>query len=415
MKRLAILAMSAGLTLMASSALVQPALAAPASVTVVVKGHVRSAAGEPIGGVVFKVVQRTSGRNFVSVRGRTSATGRYEAKLPQGESYQLVVSDPGDRDADTADGKWAASSKKVVSSRRTVRIDSIMQPGARLSGHVYESTGAPVRAGLAVGAYRLGGGTPRSLVNVGRTTTRSSGVYRFSNLPAGPTLLLFESGQKNYDSRFYTAEAGGALTTQTATPVEVTAGKAVTRTNFHFLPQRDPAQDLRADGAVDPIGDAPDFIDITGYTVKNGADALVVTTTIPKFDPAALDQSNAGTGKYFNGVTVFANVSGVTLKHGSNPRPDEFLITVGPGYPGAPIDSVALNQFTEDDLDVYPCPGLRAEVKAGSVQVTVPQSCFGPVIGKNAGAVTVSTTSQGNVGPQGESDTTITSQSIKRD
>ena len=84
MKRLAILAISAGLTLVASSALVQPAVAAPA--TVVVKGHVRSVAGEPIGGVAFKVVQRIPGRNFVSVHGRTSATGRYEAKLPQGQS-----------------------------------------------------------------------------------------------------------------------------------------------------------------------------------------------------------------------------------------------------------------------------------------------------------------------------------------
>ena len=326
-----------------------------------------------------------------------------------------MVSDPGDRDADTADGKWAPSSKKVVSSRRTIRIDATMNPGARVSGHIYRSTGAPVSSGLAVEAYRFGGGVPRSIVSVGRTITRSNGVYRFSNLPAGPTLLRFQSGQKHYEARYYNASAGGAVTAETATPIELTAGKALTRTNFHFSPQRDPEQDLRPDGAVDPVGDAPDFIDITGYTVKNGADALVVTTSIPRFDPATLDQSNTGTGNYFNGVTVFANVTGVDPKGRSNPRPNEFLITVGPGYPGAPIDTVAFSQFTEDNLADYPCPGLKSEVKASSVQIMVPQSCFGPVTGKNAGAVTISTLSQGNVGPRGEADTTITSRLITRD
>ncbi len=411
MKRLAILAVSAGLALLASGGPAQPAEAAT---TVVVKGHVRSTTGKPIGGVVFKVVQRTPGRNFVAKQGRTSSTGRYEARLPQGRSYQLVVSDPGDRDADTADGKWAPSSRSVVSSRRTIRIDTSMQPGARLSGHVSRSTGKPVPAGVPVEAFRLGGGVPRSLVSVGRTLTRSEGVYRFSNLPAGPTLLRFRPGKADDEGRWYTRDSGGSETYGAATLIEVRAGEAVTRTDFRFLPQRDPAQDLRADGAVDPVGDAPAFLDITGYTVKNGAAALVVTTAIPGFDPAALDQSNAGRGNYFDGVTATVRVAGVDPKRWPNPRPNEFLIKVGPGHPGAPLDQVAFSQFTEDVLQDYSCPGLRAEVKAGSVQVTVPQSCFGPVSGNNAGAVTVAVLSGGNVGPGNERDETVVSRSIPR-
>jgi len=414
MKRLALLAATVGLTLAATGGLASTASAADMAV---VKGHVTSLTGKPISGVTVKVVRRVPGIDFVSARGHTSRTGRYEVRLPRGGSFQLVVSDHGDKDLDDGDGAWAFSSRTVKSSNATVRMNATMHHGAKLSGHVYESSGAPVRAGVVVHAERApAAGASAPGREVGTTRTRKGGVYRFSNLPAGATVLRFESGAKKVQPRYRTGVAGGSERWQDAKAVELTAGEAVTRTSFRFVKQRDPQDDLTAYGAVDPAGDAPGFLDITDLRIENGARNLTVSTTIPGFDPATLDQSNEGVGTYFSGLTLVVQVKGVdpTAWTPRAARPQEFDITVGPGYPGAPIDSVSFDRFTEDDLHPYACAGLTADVRAGGIVTTIPQTCFRRLTGADRGAVKVLAINQGNVGPSGERDDTIETRWISR-
>jgi hypothetical protein len=412
MKRLSVLAAAAGLSLLVTGGV---ASTASASDMAVVKGHVTTVFGKPIPGVVFKVVRRVPGLNFVSARGRTSATGRYEVRLPRGGSYQLVASDPGDRDKDSGDGKWAPSSRTVKSFSRTVRLSTTMRLGAKVSGHIVDPRGHAVRAGLPVVAFHAAGGVPVRYKQVGTTLTRTHGVYRFSNLPAGATVLRFASGPPNAQDRFFTGHDGGTLFAEDATPIRLTAGKAITHTDFRFVKQHDPADDLRPYGAVDPVGDAPAFLDITDLRVDNGVDDLVVSTTVPGFDPATLNQSGEGIGNAFGSLTLVVQVKGVdeTAWTPRAVRP-QFDITVGGGSPGDPIDSVSFDRYTEDNLHPYACTGLKADVRAGAIVATVPQSCFRHLTGADRGAVRVLAIMQGNVGPSGERDDTVQTRSISR-
>lgn len=414
MKPLTLLAAAAGLSLLATGGIATTASAAPSAV---VKGHVTSPSGAPISGVVYKVVRRVPGLNFVSAKGRTSPTGRYEVRLPRGGSYQLVVTDPGDEDQDPGDGRWAAASKTVRSSSGTVRIDATMQPGAKLSGHVYDSAGRPVRAGLVVHAERAAApGASRPGGEVGTTRTRPGGIYRFSNLPAGATVLRFEPSEPRSLSRYYTGKAGGSARPQDAAAIRLTAGKAVTRTSFRFMAQHDPLDDLRPYGAVDPVGDAPAFLDITDLRIANEARDLVVTTTIPGLDPATLDRSDAGTGNAFGSLTLVADVKGVdpTAWTPRAVRPLEFDISVGPGAPGAPLDAVSFDRYTEDDLHPYGCEGLTADVQAGGITTTIPQSCFRRLTGPDAGAVRIAAIIQGNADGDGVRDDTVRTRWMSR-
>lgn len=186
------------------------ATSASAAEPVVVKGHVTSVTGKPIAGVVFKVRAKslTSG-DYVTVSGRTSKTGRYEAKVPRRNDYQLLVSDPGDNDNDPADGAWAPASTRITSDKTTIRINQQLHHGAGLSGRVRDSSGAAVRAGLVVTAGSVSAGS--GFRALGSTLTKAGGAYHFRNLPAGATVVRFQApGNSNYD-RFYTGATGGTV------------------------------------------------------------------------------------------------------------------------------------------------------------------------------------------------------------
>ena len=209
------------------------ATSASAAEPVVVKGHVTSITGKPIAGVVVKVRAKslTSG-DSVTVSGRTSKTGRYEAKVPRRNDYQLLVSDPGDNDDDPADGEWAPASTRVTSDRTTIRIDQRLHHGAGLSGRVRDSSGAAVRAGLVVTAGTVPADS--GFRPLGSTVTTAGGAYHFRNLPAGATVVRFQSpGISNYD-RYYTGVTGGTILKDEAKPLALQYGKKVTGISFQF-------------------------------------------------------------------------------------------------------------------------------------------------------------------------------------
>lgn len=252
------------------------AVPASAAETAVVKGHVTSMTGKPIGGVVFKVrVRSATSGDSVTVSGRTSRTGRYEARVPRRGEYQLLVSDPGDRDDDPADGAWAPASKRVVSDRTSVVIDQRLHHGAGLSGRVRDSSGKAVRAGLVVtaGSFTRDGGF-RAL---GSTSTGPGGAYHFRNLPAGATVVRFEGPGISDSARFFSGAAGGTVAVGAARPLHLQYGEKVTGIGLTFPLRSSIHGRVRVDGRVlgaDPDNDesvAFSLLDASGTRLDGGA------------------------------------------------------------------------------------------------------------------------------------------------
>lgn len=272
-RRFAVAVAAAALSVAAAGGFVTSASAAE---TAVVKGHVTSFTGRPIGGVVFKVrVKSPTSGDYFTVSGRTSRTGRYEAKVPRRGAYQLLVSDPGDDDRDLADGVWAPASTRIESSKRSVVINQRLHHGAGLSGRVYDSSGAPARAGLLVTAGV--NSAARGFLPAGSTYTKAGGAYHFRNLSAGATVVRFQGpGLDNLD-RFYSGFAGGAVFAVDAKPLHLQYGKKVTGTSLTFPVKASINGRVTVDGKVlgaDPDNDQAvrfDLLDQSGTRLDGGA------------------------------------------------------------------------------------------------------------------------------------------------
>lgn len=234
MQRLAALALTSALAL---GGAVGCTTAASAADSVTVKGHVTSPTGKAVGGV--RVSLRAKPRfatQYVSRVVRTSGTGRYEVHVPRGEFYDLRVSDPGDDDRDTADGEWAPTYRRITSTASSIRVNQVVHHGAQVSGRVYDSSGAAVKPGSVVSAYRrvpqTDGRSP--LDPLGSTYTIAGGAYHFRNLPETSVILSFAPPTENDSYRFRTGQAGGSTSFADASEVDTIFGVKNTGLSFRF-------------------------------------------------------------------------------------------------------------------------------------------------------------------------------------
>ncbi len=220
MQRLAVLVLTAALAIGSAVGTASAASASDAG-TVTVKGHVSSPTGRAVAGVRVSLrgKPRLSAHPFSRVV-RTSATGRYEVRVPRVDFYDLRVTDPGD------DGTWAPTFQRITSGGTSIVADQVVHHGATVSGRVLDSSGRRVGAGLAVHALvRTPNADGRSTLRVVATTsTRASGAYAFHALPAAKVLLAFSSPTPNGGERFRTEHAGGSLDPADASAVPLRFG-----------------------------------------------------------------------------------------------------------------------------------------------------------------------------------------------
>jgi 5-hydroxyisourate hydrolase-like protein (transthyretin family) len=254
MKRLAALVMTTALAL---GGVAGTASAASTSGTVTVKGHVTSPTGKPVAGVRVSVRAKPALSQSVSRVVRTSKTGRYEVHVPRGVHYDLRVTDPGDDDRDTADGTWAPTYRRITSSAASIRANQVVHHGAQVSGHVYDSSGAAVTAGLVVTAWRRTPNTEgRTTLNrVGTTYTQADGTYHFRNLPAVAVVLSFAPPSKNNAVRFRTGHPGGSRYYADATAVQLVFGTKFVGLSLRFPVAGRISGSLTVDGKALPGGD----------------------------------------------------------------------------------------------------------------------------------------------------------------
>jgi hypothetical protein len=101
---------------------------------------------------------------------------------------------------------------------------------------------------------------------------------------------------------------------------------------------------------TDKAGDAPALVDITSFTVRNGADRVVMTSTVPGLRQRGGFAFGYSTSR-FGGLLVFARRTGN----------------------GPPVEATYCGEVRCHDVH---CPGLR--VRWGSQRVTaiVPQRCY---------------------------------------
>jgi hypothetical protein len=101
---------------------------------------------------------------------------------------------------------------------------------------------------------------------------------------------------------------------------------------------------------TDRVGDAPPYIDITAVTVRNSADRLVVTATVPGLDR----RGGFGFGysdRPIGGLIVLAR------RNGAGPR----------------LEAVYCGKIRCHDVH---CPGLRVRYGRDRVTAVVPQRCY---------------------------------------
>lgn len=172
---------------------------------------------------------------------------------------------------------------------------------------------------------------------------------------------------------------------------------------------------------ADPSGDAPAFLDITDVLVHNARHTLVVKTLVPGFDPSNLAPVGSTTSDGDDWGTLFlyltvkgADGSAWTPKWGE--QAGRFAVEIGPSGVTQPLDTILLGRarggsYYDGDTG---CTGLDADVRAGIITATIPQTCFRRVKGAGAGAVKVKAVMRGNVGPRSTEDRTYTTAWVHR-
>ena len=218
------------LALPVALAVATPSIAAPAA-TVTVKGHILSPTGRAVAGVRVEVQAKGQADGSLgAAHGFTSKTGRYELHVPPpttgpdtAKTYVLTVTDPGDADADMADGEWAPTSATFAATGTVFVRNAVVHHGAKLSGRIYDRTGHRVKAGLSV------------TVGSATTTTRSDGSYHLTNLPAGTVTVRVASPSSNGVARYYTGSTSqGTIDGAKATELDLSYGEKTTGRSIHF-------------------------------------------------------------------------------------------------------------------------------------------------------------------------------------